>query len=182
MDATSPTVRLEVPPALRERVSSLALNSGLRPTATADLALVVVPGARLPDSLDRLMHDSAPHLVVRILGSEVVLGPFVVPGVTACCRCVVVADAAEDVDPTRALRNAFAGDPTSYAPLPRTVWPLLTIAVGMAAQDVVAWHRGERPGTWSATWTIRADVAPEWRRWRTHPWCGCGWFDVPVGA
>ena len=180
MDHTHPAVRLETPPVLRERVTQLALLSGLRPAERADLSLVVVPGAYLPDCLDRLMHDSEPHLLVRVLEDHAVVGPFVSPGVTPCARCVVVADAAEDDDPTRALRHAFGGEGTAVAtPVHAPVWPLLTVAAGMAAQDVRAWHEGRRPSTWASTWTLRTDELPRGHAWRTHPWCGCGWFDLP---
>lgn len=180
MDLTHPAVRLETPPVLRERVTHLALASALRPVADADLTLVVVPGAHLPDCLDGLMYDSRPHLVVRVLEDRAVVGPFVAPGVTACARCVVVSDAAEDLDPTRALRHAFAGESAAVlAPVPGRVWPLLTVAVGMAAQDVVAWREGRRPSTWSATWTLLPEALPQGRAWHAHPWCGCSWFEAP---
>ena len=51
--------------------------------------------------LDPLIRDEVPHLLVRDHGHELVVGPFVVPGATACLRCVDCHHG--DADPRRGL-------------------------------------------------------------------------------
>ena len=38
--------------------------------------------------LDDLVRDGVPHHVVRVVEGAPVVGPFVLPGETACLRCV----------------------------------------------------------------------------------------------
>ena len=101
------------------------------------------------------------------------LGPFVVPGETACLRCV---DAAYgDGDPRHGVvvdqlaRNAV---PVPLGP------PSLAIALGWVARDLLAHARGERPTTWSATVRLAhltEEEAFAQRHWLRHPHCGCAW-------
>ncbi|MGN0063152.1 MAG: hypothetical protein ACI379_02830 [Nocardioides sp.] len=178
MDTVSQAVRLDAPLGVRERLSALTQAAGLRHSTAAGVTLVAVAGRHLPDSLNALMVDSEPHLVLRVLPERVVVGPFVSPGVTACARCVAVSYAEESEDASAALAHAFSSPPAGLGPsVPPTTWALLTLGMGLAARDLHAWHRGASPSTWSATWEVTAEGLPVLRRWRRHPWCGCGWFD-----
>lgn len=183
MDTPTHAVRILTPPGLRERVTAVARAAGLHPAPTAVLTLVVVAGHHLPESLDQLMVDSAPHLVLRILPDEVVVGPFVAPGVGACARCVAVGLADDSDDSVLALARAF-GDPDPHAGLdagaPGAAWHLLALGVSRAACEIVAYGNGEIPSTWSATWTAGPAAHADVRQWRRHAWCGCNWFDLPA--
>lgn len=182
MEPAARAVRIQTPPGLRERVSTVARAAGLVPSSSAPLTLVVITGQHLPESLDQLMVDSAPHLVVRLLPDEVVVGPFVAPGVGACARCVAVSTAEGD-HAVEALARAFGapdpGEAQAYAG-PDAPWHLLALAVSLAARDLVAYGQGLVPPTWSSTWTLRGTEPPRVRQWHRHAWCGCSWFDLPA--
>lgn len=142
-----------------------------------DLALLV--GAE-PDreQVDDLVRDQVPHLLVTAHLDTYVVGPFVVPGRTACLRCL---DAhAGDSDPRRALVLAQHAQ-RARAPMttPEPSDPALRrLAVAWAVRDVVRHLDGERPSTWSATTTLGPDLAPARSVLLRHPHCGCAWDEL----
>jgi bacteriocin biosynthesis cyclodehydratase domain-containing protein len=106
------------------------------------------------------------------------IGPFVVPGRTACLRCV---DAhATDADPSWPLlvtqyASRAGEDRCDGVPEPVDVM-LASVSLAWAARDLASYAEGRRPGTWSAT--IRFDpylTAIETQPWLRHPQCGCSW-------
>jgi hypothetical protein len=170
MRLSPPTpVRLETIDPWHAYVATLAAGAGLRHSAGAELVLHVTD---LPDdcrSADRWVVDSRPHLTVVAAPEAVRIGPFVVPGVTACLRCV------------RAGRRAMAGSGGPDAPLspgPGVDAGLLALAVGWAARDVATWLAGGTPSTWSTTVTVGLDLVPAARAWLRHPHCGCAWGEA----
>ncbi|WP_344009426.1 hypothetical protein, partial [Nocardioides lentus] len=138
-------------------------------TATTAVLLLSAGEPRRAD-LDPLMQDGRPHLVVATVQGRVRVGPFVVPGVTACLRCV---DAhASEQDPRRPLvleQQAAAGSPDPVDPV------LGALASATAVRDLVAWAQGGRPASWSATAWLGDGGATAERAWSPHPCCGCGW-------
>jgi hypothetical protein len=97
------------------------------------------------------------------------VGPFVVPGATACHRCVD-AHLAEG-DPRRSVVvEQLAGITATPGDA-----PLAALAVAWAVRDVEAYLAGRRPTTWSATVDLGLELDPRPRMWRRHPWCGCAW-------
>jgi hypothetical protein len=184
MDSPSLPIRLITPPGLRERVSAILRAAGLAPTTRAEITLVVLTSNHVPESLDQLMVDGGPHLVLRLLPDSVTLGPFVLPGQSPCARCVAVGTAEESDQAVRALAQAFSGPDQAHVHAysgPDAPWHLLAAGAGLAARDLVAYDRAEVPESWSATCSIAATGEITRREWRRHPWCGCGWFDLPVG-
>ena len=143
-----------------------------------DVCLVASAGEVPRAALDGLVRDTTPHLLLTGAVGSVVLGPFVVPGLTACLRC---ADAhLAETDPRRALvleqvavAPGAAGPPVDPA--------LLALAVGWAVRDLLRFVEGDRPSTWSASHHIGPSAEPVTRRWSRHPHCGCAW-DVIGGA
>ena len=102
------------------------------------------------------------------------LGPFVVPGATACLRCV---DAHRgEADPRRGLVLEQAA---SLPALTRDrVDPALhALALAWAARDVVTFVEGGRPATWSATVRVDAGLRLAPQEWLRHSHCGCSWGD-----
>jgi hypothetical protein len=95
------------------------------------------------------------------------VGPFVVPGLTACLRCVR-AGLEDPQAPAPAGRAAPVAGPGVDA-------GLLAVALGWAARDVSTWTRGGTPSTWSATVTVGIDLRPAAREFHRHPHCGCSW-------
>lgn len=140
----------------------MALLSGSGVREGDGLVVLVSPGPIPRGRLDPLLRGDIPHLLVEGGPTAWTVGPLVVPGVTACARCV---DAASQ-DPRRPvlLEQAEAGpvDPV-----------LRSLALAHAARDVIAWLDGDRPSSWSAT--LRVGDSDELQPWPRHPHCGCAW-------
>jgi bacteriocin biosynthesis cyclodehydratase domain-containing protein len=142
--------------------------------------VVVLVGVGEPrrELVDQAMRADLPHLLVRMREGEVVLGPFVAPGRTACLRC---ADAhLTDADPCWPLLVAQyaardAGERSDGVPEP-VDGLLAAVAVAWAARDVASYAEDRRPTTWSATLRLDAQLAAiETQPWLRHPACGCSW-------
>jgi hypothetical protein len=127
------------------------------------------------DSLDRAMREDRPHLPLTSLGGRTRLGPLVVPGLTACLRCVD--EHLTDRDPRHplVLEQHHAPDPRDDVP-PED----LQLALAWAVRDLTGWIEGRRPVTWSATVDLGVD-GPRVHPWVRHPRCGCAWGDVLAG-
>lgn len=149
----------------------VAVNHWTKPEGAACHFTIVATDAAECDRAisDSLLRDDQSHLFVRTLGEGVVVGPLVVPGQSACMRCL---------DLTRC--EADANWPLLVAQLPRirtTPVPLLTHwAAAVAATQVWAFLGGHRPESFGSTIEITPDsYATRLRRWPMHPACGCGW-------
>ncbi len=150
------------------------------PARRGHRAVGVLVGVGEPDRelADGWMRDQTPYLVVRLTEGRAVVGPFVVPGRTACLRCL---DAHHtDADPewpllVRQYAEAASRDRADGVPEP--VDPALAaLGVAWAARDVATYVDQGRPSTWSGTLTVDPDLATvETRFWLRHPECGCGW-------
>lgn len=133
-----------------------------------EVTLLVSAGQPARSRLDRLVRADRTHLLVTLLPDRALLGPFVVPGVTACLRCVD-AELGER-DPRRSLvleQVEEAADPCEPG--------LAHAALALAVRELTSYAEGDRPATWSATLTIGADLSLPCRGWRRHPHCGCSW-------
>jgi hypothetical protein len=123
--------------------------------------------------LDDWMRSGTPHLVVREGPGGPLLGPYVVPGVTACLRCV---DAhLGEQDPRRALvveQVATTPPLRPFEPDPA----LRALAVAWTVRDIVAAAEGEAPATWSATVALGL-LPPTVTAYRRHLHCGCAWAE-----
>ncbi len=143
-----------------------------------DAAVLVGVGEPDRELLDGWTRSGTPSLLVRLTEGRAVVGPFVVPGTTACLRCV---DAhCTDADPAwpllvRQYAAATARDRADGAPEPLD--PLLaTLAIAWAARDLASYVDGRRPSSWSTTLSFAADLSElETRSWLRHPGCGCTW-------
>ena len=134
------------------------------------LVLVVTSGEPDRDVVDRLVAAGCVHLLMWSRAGLPRVGPLVVPGMTACLRCV---DAHESqTDPRRALLLEQAARGESVPPSDPV---LRCLAEARAVRDVLRWAEGEEPATFSAVVTVdaHADQAPV--RWTRHLHCGCAW-------
>ena len=164
---------------LVDRLGALLSEGGLL-TSPDDAAVEVLAGLGEPDRerVDGWMRDRVPHLLVRLAEGRATVGPFVVPGTTACLRCV---DAHHtDADPTwpllvRQYAAAVVRPRRDGAPEPLD--PLLaSVALAWAARDLATYVDGQRPSTWSTTLSLDGGLAAvEARTWARHPDCGCSW-------
>ncbi|WP_159083585.1 hypothetical protein [Nocardioides terrigena] len=163
-------VRLETIDPWHAYVAPLAAAAGLRHDPRAEVVLHVTD---LPDDCcraDPWVVDSRPHLTVAAVPDAVRVGPFVVPGLTACLRCV----RAWRDGPTPSDRPVA----TPLAAGPGVDAGLLALALGWAARDVATWVGGGTPSTWSSTVTVGTDLRPDARSWQRHPHCGCSWGEA----
>lgn len=146
-----------------------------------DVVLVLSRGEPDRAALDPLVRDGLPHLVLALVDGGARLGPLVVPGRTACLRCVDAHLAAHDPDHLAVLTRYAAA---SRRPRPDDVDPVLAgLVTSWALRDLALLLRPDPtaeatplPATWSATltWHPRSPV-PGARAWLRHPGCGCGW-------
>lgn len=124
-----------------------------------------------PDRLitDQLLRSDEPHLIVRSLGHTVVVGPLVVPGRTACLRCLDLARRGADPQWPQLLRQLTqvqVGSPAA----------LVTWSGSVALAQVLGYLTGSQPETFSATLELSVtDFLTRWRSWPLHPECGCNW-------
>lgn len=134
--------------------------------------LVVTQGPVDRERLDPLIRGSVPHLVLGGAASRRRIGPFVVPGRTACLRCV---DAHEALHDTRLpLLTCQAARSATDRPPPTD--PLLDqIALAWAVRDLCRYVEGDEPSTWSTTVDLGPRGLAQQARWGRHPDCGCAW-------
>jgi hypothetical protein len=174
-------VHVDAPDDVLPAALRLAGEAGLTTTplaAAATVALVWAEGELARERLDGWIRSGTMHLVVAELTGGPRLGPYVVPGATACLRCV---DAhAGETDPRRALvvEQVATGRPLRPA---RPDPALRALALAWAVHDLATAAEGGRPTTWSAT--VRLDALPPVPTpYRRHPHCGCAWADAAVRA
>ncbi len=158
-----------------DALAVLLTEAGVRPVATGGDVAVVAATAPLPrHEVDPLVAAGTPHLVLTGTGRPGVLrlGPFVVPGQTACLRCV---DAHEgERDPRRAL----VLEQLAERPAAPVAGATAALAAAWAARDLLRYLAGDCPDTWSASVDLD-DGPPVPRTWERHPHCGCAWDEVP---
>ncbi|GGD28212.1 hypothetical protein [Nocardioides daphniae] len=143
-------------------------------TGAGDVTWVVAAGAPNWELHDALVGQDDPVLFTTVHPSRVCLGPFVLPGTTACLRCL--AAQSHDVRPPRTAAREPVDLPEDLEPL------LLRQALLRAVGDLTAWAEGRRPTTWSATSWMDGSATPgPVRTWEHHPHCGCGWDQSLTG-
>ncbi|MBM7515728.1 hypothetical protein [Nocardioides nitrophenolicus] len=175
-------IALDASPAVDALLTPLLAAARLGRATTPDEAtvrLVVADGPHHRERLDPLVRGSVPHLLVAGDATGVRIGPFVVPGRTACLRCV---DAHESLrDERLPLLVAQAARQCAERPPPRD--PVLDrLALAWAVRDLTRFAEGAEPSTWSSTVDLGPAGAPLVTRWGRHPWCGCAWdgfLDLP---
>lgn len=133
------------------------------------VATVGVPDLDVVDALDRLQLV---HLAVGVRELTGIVGPLVLPGITACLRCLDLHRADRDPGwPTLALqmsRQRLSVRPYAAA--------LAVVTGGVAAVQALAHLDGDDPSARGGTLEL---ALPDWhvrrRSWPPHPDCGCGW-------
>ena len=169
-------VHLDVPGAVLPAALRLLGELGLRTTrdpGAAAVALVWSEGELPRDRVDEWIRAGTPHLVVSEAYGGPRLGPYVVPGATACLRCV---DAhAGEPDPRRALVvEQVASTPPLRPTEPDPARRALVLA--WAAHDLATAAEGGVPVTWSATVALGV-LPPVVTAYHRHLHCGCAWAD-----
>ncbi|HEX5333765.1 MAG TPA: ThiF family adenylyltransferase [Cellulomonas sp.] len=113
------------------------------------------------------------HLSVVVREADALVGPFVVPGVGPCLRCVDLHRAdVDDCWPTVVAQ--LAGRVGKVGVLRSEVGVLAGLCGALAAAEVLAHLDGGRPATRGASYEVTLpDLAPRRRPWVVHPGCGC---------
>ena len=163
-------------PAPAGRAPARRARAGRGPAGRAQLTrpdLVVLVGVTDPELAARLMRERIPHLAASASEAIGVVGPLVLPGRSACLRCLDLART--DRDPAWPLILAqLAG----RQPDPPACDAALAAAVAAqaAAQALAFTDRPDQPGP-VTNGTLEL-VLPGWqwrrRTWPPHPDCTCG--------
>jgi bacteriocin biosynthesis cyclodehydratase domain-containing protein len=165
--------------------ADLAAQCGFGTTSSADDAdvVLVLAGCELArEVVDPLVRRGTSHLVVRLVDGGAVLGPFTVPGRTACLRCIDAHRTVPDPDHVAVTtRYVRASAPARADGVPDLTDPaLVSLTVAWAVRDLAAWVEGREPSTWSRTIHLGADLTYRLERpWLRHPQCGCSWSAEP---
>ncbi len=144
---------------------------GRMPVTRPDLAVLI--GIQVPELAAQLMRDRIPHLAVSAGEAIGVVGPLVVPGRSACLRCLDLART--DRDPAWPLILAQL---TGRQPDPPACDAALAAAVAAqaAAQLLACIDRPGRSGPVTNGTLELVLPAWQWRRrtWPPHHDCACG--------
>jgi len=134
--------------------------------------LVVLAGVPDPQVGGRLVADGLPHLVAAGMEAIGIVGPLVVPGRTACLRCLDLTRA--ELDPAWPMILAqLAGQQAE----PPACGAVLTASVAAQAAAQALFFV-DRPGQAGPAWngTLEQEMPSwQWRRrtWPPHPDCTC---------
>ncbi|MEI7058803.1 hypothetical protein WBG06_23470 [Nocardioides sp. CCNWLW239] len=159
-------VGFDGPPAMVSAARSL-----IGPTPPPDDPGVVVLLSEGPldrDRADEMVRGGRAHLVVESGPDSWSVGPLVVPGVTACLRCVDATLAEED-DRRAVVVSQLVGIEVPTDAL------LQSLALSWAVRDARTFLAGRTPASWSASVALTRDGDPVVRHWLRHPYCGCAW-------
>lgn len=140
-----------------------------------DVLLLLQVGPTPRSLSDSLLVDDVPHLVVECLEGRMHVGPFVVPGRSACLRCVDAERSETDPRHPLIVEQYARHRPVWPSPVPHD---LLQVALGCAVRDLTRWVDGERPTTWSAVVDIDPTLTLTRRASPPHPHCGCSWDSI----
>ncbi len=138
--------------------------------------LAVLTGRCLPEFQAGLMRDQIPHLVASASEAIGVVGPLVLPGRTACLRCLDLART--DRDPAWPLILAQLA---TRRPNPLGCdAPLAAAVAAQAAAQVLAFIDTPAEAHAALNGTLEL-VLPSWqwrrRTWLPHRDCNCGGWD-----
>ena len=173
----------------REQVAAAVREQGARPTSTSvrgtrPSAVVVCSSADAdlpwtdPELADDLLADGVPHLAVAVAGSTALVGPFVLPGISACLWCLDHRH--RDADPAwpALVDQLRLHHPRSRASLGIAATAAAALAVAQVLQVVDAGTLA-RPASLDAQVELSApDLLAAHHPVVRHPACGCGWAGV----
>lgn len=143
-----------------------------RPAAVSRPDLAILVGQQPPEAASRLVMDRIPHLAVSAGEAIGIVGPLVIPGQTACLRCLDYCRAGND--PCWPLILAQLA---SRRPDPPACDAALAAAVAAQAAAQALTAIDQRPASCAAANGTLELVLPGWqwrrRTWAPHPACPC---------
>ncbi len=128
---------------------------------------------------DDLLAADRPHLAVVMTGERVVVGPLVLPGRSACLRCLDLHRTDRDPAWPHVVAQLARRRPGGVT---RVETASATMAGGLVALQVLAHLDGHGvPATLGRTLeVVLPDGLVERRRWPPHPSCGCQQLPAPA--
>lgn len=147
-----------------EMARSSRISKGeLLPKSRPDLIISTIPIEW--DYVQRWMSEGSAHLHLNpLIGHEIEVGPFVLPGITACLRCV-----------TLIKRENGTSVNQEFVPneLPSAAIAFLAGLISLAVGEYFA--TGRSPLLAASYWydLLQPMRSPEIRHWNFHPECGC---------
>jgi len=173
--AQLPRVTVTGAPPLVAIARTLLEEAGVPLGDAGEVALVLTDGEPRRAEIDEHMRAGRPHLLLTARPDCYEVGPLVVPGRTACLRCLDAHRA--EADPRRpVVVEQLAG-----APLAPDDPVLAQLATCWAVRELLAALEGRAAATWSATFTLDGSLRPTHTAWVRHPHCGCSWADELAG-
>lgn len=159
------------PPGSRTAAAVQAEPPGSRSAVIRpDLAILV--GHQSPEAPNQLVRDRIPHLAVSAAEAIGVVGPLVIPGKTACLRCLDYFRASHD--PSWPLILAQLA---TRRPDPPACDAVLAAAVAAQAAAQALTAIDKTPASSAAANGTLELVLPGWqwrrRTWSPHPACPC---------
>jgi hypothetical protein len=147
-----------------------------------DLVVLVDRAAADPLQGDRLLAADIPHLSIVVRETSILVGPLVLPGRSACLRCLDLHRTDRDPQWPLVLAQLLQGPPDRRCPREETA--SAQVAAGVAALQVLGHLDGRRPQAGvAATLEIELPEGLASRRpWPAHPSCGCSWPPGLAGA
>ena len=177
--------------AAAHRASTSVCTSALPEHSRFDLTVLAPPGALNPSLAEELVRAGVPHLLATVRETTGIVGPMVVPGVSACLRCLDLHRA--DRDPswpllaaqlaTESRRPAVQACDVALATLVASV-AVLQVLTAIDSGDTTTNRRTElgkpsRPTKLPTHDGTLEVTLPDWRirrrGWSPHPACGCQW-------
>ena len=156
--------------------ASAGASAGASPGDEADLVVALTAGEPPREAAERWLLEDRTVLFVAVVDGRVRVGPFVVPGATACLQCLD--GHARERDPRHPVVLEQLGETAVAEAEP---W-LVSLALAWACADVARWCHAQVPSTWSATVWLDEAGSPTVERWSRHPWCGCGWSALDLSG
>jgi bacteriocin biosynthesis cyclodehydratase domain-containing protein len=177
--------RAQAAHAAAHRASDSVRTTALSAAQPFDLVVLAPTGALDPSIHEELLRSGTTHLVASVRETTGVVGPFVVPGATACLQCLDLHRT--DRDPAWPMIAAQLATDGRRSSVQACDVALATLVASVAALQLLAWIDGtDRAGSGSTLATQNGTLEltlPDWRirrrRWSPHPSCGCHW---PGGA
>ncbi|HET8795156.1 MAG TPA: ThiF family adenylyltransferase [Arthrobacter sp.] len=121
-----------------------------------------------------LMHKEQPHLPVILRDRDVLVGPLVVPGKTACLGCIDQHRADQDPQWLEICRTMRARAVTETGAAPEETAVALFAAGSAVLQSLLLIDGVNRPSGWSTVVQMRtADGSSTSFSYQPHPACGC---------
>ena len=146
---------------------------GKAPASTALPNLAILVGRHPMELRASLMRDQIPHLAVAADEAIGVVGPLVIPGRTACLRCLDLTRSERDPAWPLILAQLEGREPNPCA----CDAPLAAAVAAQAAAQVLAFIDRAVTADPVANGTLEL-VLPGWqwrrRTWPRHPGCSCG--------